>query len=121
MCFVIYVPLCWIRKIETFNWSHIFADILIISTILIIITYGLIHLKNNGWGEGVVAVNYNTYFNMIGFAVYSYEGIGVILPIMDTMKDEKQFLNVLYVLLISVFLMYIIFGLFCYFVYGNLL
>jgi hypothetical protein len=41
---LIYSPLCWIRKIETLAWSHVFADVMILITIITIWVYGGIHL-----------------------------------------------------------------------------
>lgn len=70
LCFAVYVPLCWIRKIQTLNGSHIFADIIIMMTVLIIVTFGVVHLSKHGWGKEVVAVNHKTYLDMLGFAVF---------------------------------------------------
>ena len=84
-----YTPLCWIRRIEKLNATHIFADILIVVTVLIILAFGSNHVIDHGWGEGVVAVNKKTFLDMIGFAIFAYEGVGVILPIMDTTEDES--------------------------------
>jgi proton-coupled amino acid transporter len=43
LCFVIYVPLCYVRRIERFAITHIFADALIIITTLVILVYAIIH------------------------------------------------------------------------------
>ena len=42
LCFVIYVPLCLVRKIEKFAWTHILADALILITTIVIIVYASI-------------------------------------------------------------------------------
>lgn len=36
MCFVIYAPLCLVRKIEKFSITHIFADALILITTIVV-------------------------------------------------------------------------------------
>lgn len=42
LCFVIYVPLCLVRKIEKFAVTHIFADALILITTIVILVYASI-------------------------------------------------------------------------------
>jgi amino acid permease len=36
-------------------------------------------------------INYQTYLSFFGTAVYAYEGIGIVVPIMDETKDKKGF------------------------------
>lgn len=58
---------------------------------------------------------------MIGFAVFSYEGIGVIIPIYDVCAVPEKYNQILFAVMSSVMVSYIAFGEFCYFIYGNLL
>ncbi len=44
---VIYVPLVFVRKIEVFAATHIFADIMIMITIVVISVYAGLEVKNN--------------------------------------------------------------------------
>ena len=40
MCFVIFSLLCWVRKIEVFSATHIFANFMIVLTVIVIVYYG---------------------------------------------------------------------------------
>ena len=91
-----FTALCLVRKIEKFAVTHVFADVMILITLLTIVVYGAIELADNGnqitkKQEGVYAVNPVTWASSIGFAVYSYEGIGVILPVQDITASPETF------------------------------
>ena len=58
---------------------------------------------------------------MIGTSVYSYEGIGVILPILEITDKPEQYPKVLMAVLTTVLVVYCFFGEYCLFVYGDLL
>jgi amino acid permease len=89
MCFLIYTPLCWVRNLEKFNSTHIFADVIIFVTAIVVIVYTIIYAAKNPIGEGIEVFNSNTFLNVIGFAVYSYEGIGIIIPVMDITENKE--------------------------------
>lgn len=56
---------------------------------------------------------------MIGSAVYAYEGIGVVIPLLDVTEKPDLFPKILLLVLCTVFGLYTFFGEFCYFVYGD--
>jgi amino acid permease len=85
MCFIIYVPLCLIRKIEKLSVTHLFGDAMIIITLIVVFVYGGLAMGDRtptGFDpKGVDFINASLFPDAIGFAVYAYEGIGVVLPI----------------------------------------
>lgn len=58
---------------------------------------------------------------MIGSAVYSYEGIGVVLPLLEVTEKPELYPKILFYVLLTVMILYVGFGEFCLFVYGSLI
>lgn len=83
MCFFVFSLLCFIRKIEIFAVTHVFADIMILITMIVVIVFGIKNLDAKGESQLYTLSWFNTetYASGIGFAVYCYEGIGIIMPI----------------------------------------
>jgi len=45
-CLIIFTLLCWVRKIEIFAQTHIFADIMILLTLLYVIIMGIYQISD---------------------------------------------------------------------------
>ena len=56
---------------------------------------------------------------MLGFAVYSHEGIGVVMPIMQSAENPERFLQLLTLAIGTLTSLYVIFGSVCYSAYGS--
>lgn len=109
-----------VRRVEKFAFTFLIADVLILTTVIVIIVYASIHIhEKKVWGEGVKAVNGETFLTMIGSAVFSYEGIGVVIPIIEVTNDPKNFHKIVLYVLMTVAIMYTGFGMFCLMVYGD--
>ena len=81
---IIYAPLAWVRKLQYFSFGYIFGNIMILFTVAVISSYCVVLLNKNGpRDEAFVPVNTGKMWDMIGFSFYCFEGIGVVLPIMD--------------------------------------
>lgn len=79
---VVFSLLCFVRKIEKFAVTHVFADVMILITVITCVVFGAINLSEEGSRlKTVDTINPVTWSTAIGFAVYAYEGIGMILPV----------------------------------------
>ena len=56
---------------------------------------------------------------MIGFAVYTYEGVGVVLPVMEITARPDLYKHVLVAVMLTVVSSYLLFGELCYAVWGK--
>ena len=119
ICMAIYVPLVFVRKIEVFAVTHLFGDIMIIVTIVVVCIYAGIEIGDHGFDtSGVAFLNTQLWPDAIGFSVYAFEGIGVILPIMEVTEKPEIYMKILTVTCLAIALMYIGFSEFCIFSYG---
>ena len=48
MCFFIFTLLCWVRKIEVFAATHIFANVMIVITLICVIVEGCNQISLTG-------------------------------------------------------------------------
>lgn len=55
-------------------------------------------------------INTASFTDAIGFSVYSFEGIGIILPVMDITSDPKNYYKIVITVILSVIGIYIVFG-----------
>lgn len=56
---------------------------------------------------------------MMGSAIYSFEGIGVVIPILEVTENPKQFPKILLAVMLTSAILFTGFGEYCLFVYGN--
>ena len=119
ICCAIYIPLVFVRKIEVFAVTHVFGDAMIIITMIIICIYAGMDVGKDGWQPGgLQALNSQLWPDAIGFSVYTFEGIGVILPIMDITEKPEQYYKVLAITVTFIAFLYIAFTEYCVFAYG---
>lgn len=119
ICMAIFVPLALVRKMENFAATHIFADVMIILTLIAIFSYAGISLSNNGPKiEGIGPIG-DLWADAIGFSVYTYEGIGVILPMQEVTADKKNYFKLLCCTVSGIALLYIVFGEFTLMAWGD--
>ena len=120
MSFIGFTLLCFVRKIEVFASTHLFADIMIVLTLIIVVIYGAIEMTKNGNQVSTVPfINSDTYTDAIGFSVYCFEGIGVILPVQDITANPESYHKIVFAVILSVALVYTLFGQFCVLAWGD--
>lgn len=86
---LVYIPLSWIRYISYFTISNLIADVFIL--------YGLAYILGNSFSllasDGPQEV---TYFNerdypvFVGTAVFTFEGIGLVIPTQNALNKARQ-------------------------------
>lgn len=85
----LYTPLVWVRHLEYFAITNLFADVLILFGLLYMLTYTVETLENAPPGSSTwVYFNSENWAMFLGVAIYCFEGIGLVLPTYDAMDDQ---------------------------------
>ncbi len=120
--FLILTPIIWIRKLQKFAYFHIFGDIMVILVTLTVVTFSLYYLvhTNDGHIQPNFQVFNSSHFSLFfgkdgssctGSAIFSFEGIGTIIPIYDAMAYKPHFNRILFGGMTIVLLVVLIMGL----------
>lgn len=118
---VILIPMCLVRNVSKFSAMHFIGDLAVLATV-ISLTYESIYKISHEEGfnlDNVVPFRHPGWAKLLGMCVTSMEGIGVILPIKENMRDKKNFH---WVIIIGTFFISIIltgFPLIMYFCYQD--
>ncbi|KAI9497581.1 transmembrane amino acid transporter protein-domain-containing protein [Zychaea mexicana] len=108
MVAVLLAPMVLIRNIAKLSPAALFADVLIVSGLLILLACDIYQIFYGTGGGPTPGPGVQWWFNpsaypvFIGTAVYSFEGIGLIIPIRDAMEKPEKFPMVLTLVMILV-------------------
>ena len=116
----ILVPLVCVKDISIFSSLHILADIIIMSTIFFVIVYDIVQLTNDGIGPGVTSSgSVISMMRIIGIAVGACEANATIIPVYRQAFRKRTFLTIQNSALITIFIMYISYGILSYITFGT--
>jgi len=116
---IIFIPFSFIRRIERLGFTTIIAEIFILFGLGYIYYYDFKTIMEKGISTTVQAFNPNDFALFIGTAVYSFEGIGLVIPITEAMREPKKFTIVLWVTLVVVTILFTSVGAISYAAFGS--
>lgn len=112
--------LAWVRNIAKFTFTFLFANTLLIMSVIIICAYSIIKLRDDGIHPSVEAINTTGMWTTLGYAIYTLEGIGVLMPIMQACDCPEKFDKILTAGVSTLTVMFLIFGTLSYLAFGNM-
>lgn len=115
---VVLVPLAFIRNISKLGPVAILADVFILAGLSYIYYFDIASLARRGLEPTVVLFNPAAYTLTIGSAIFTFEGIGLILPIQSSMKSPDHFEPLLYAIMALITLVFTSIGLLSYATFG---
>ncbi|KAM0748258.1 hypothetical protein T439DRAFT_328239 [Meredithblackwellia eburnea MCA 4105] len=115
---VLFLPLAMIRNIQKLSGTALIADAFILFGLVYIFSNEIGVLASNGLAD-VALFNSKDFPLLIGTAVFSFEGIGLVIPITESMKDPHKFPRVLTGVMVGVMILFAGAGVLAYAAYGS--
>lgn len=116
---VVLVPLALIRNISKLGPAALLADVFILIGLVYIWWYDIGALAFRGMDKSVTFFNPSSFTLTIGSAIFTFEGIGLILPIQSSMAKPEKFPMLLYIVMFIVTVIFTSIGALCYATFGE--
>ncbi|GAB7346237.1 hypothetical protein MBLNU457_4967t1 [Dothideomycetes sp. NU457] len=115
----ILIPLAFIRNISKLGPVALLADAFILIGVGYIYYYDIAALSKHGIEPSVRLFNPNEFTLTIGSAIFTFEGIGLILPIQSSMQKPQHFEKLLGVIMLIITVIFTSVGVLCYATFGE--
>ncbi|KAI1074154.1 vacuolar amino acid transporter 3 [Whalleya microplaca] len=115
---VIFLPFSLFRDIGKLGFTALIADAFIIIGLAYLFYYDVITLNANGLGD-IILFNQKDWTLFIGTAIFTFEGIGLIIPIQESMKSPSKFPKVMFYVMIIITVLFTTMGAVSYAAYGS--
>jgi proton-coupled amino acid transporter len=113
------LPLSLYRNINNIQKLALIADLFIVLGLVYLYYYDILTLVDNHGIADIIQFNKDDWTLFIGTAIFTFEGIGLIIPIQSGMKDPKKFPRVLGTVMVAVTVIFISMGALSYAAYGS--
>jgi proton-coupled amino acid transporter len=116
---IVLIPLSFIRNISKLGPVALLADVFILIGLTYIYYFDIATLATEGVDKTVQLFNPQQYTLTIGAAIFTFEGIGLILPIQSSMKKPQAFEWLLAVVMLIITVIFTSVGVLCYATFGS--
>ncbi|KAL6876972.1 transmembrane amino acid transporter protein [Trichoderma novae-zelandiae] len=113
------IPLALIRNISKLGPVALVADAFILIGLVYIWYYDIGSLARHGMAPSVKLFNPSDFPLTLGSAIFTFEGIGLILPIQSSMKKPHHFKGLLYFVMFLITVIFTSVGALCYATFGE--
>lgn len=117
--FLVLIPLALIRNISKLGPAALVADAFILIGLIYIWSYDIATLAERNIAPSVVLFNPSAFTLTVGSAIFTFEGIGLILPIQSSMKQPEHFSWLLYLVMFIITVIFTSVGALCYATFGD--
>ena len=119
MQLIIFLPLSLIRDIGKLGFTALVADFFILLGLVYLYYYDILTLVQNHGISDIAQFNPKDWTLFIGTAIFTFEGIGLIIPIQESMKTPTKFPKVLAYVMVIIIAVFISMGALSYAAYGS--
>ncbi|KAF2149178.1 vacuolar amino acid transporter 3 [Myriangium duriaei CBS 260.36] len=116
---IILVPLSFIRNISKLGPAALLADVFILIGVVYIYYYDIATISIRGIHPTVRLFNPEHFTLTIGNLIFSFEGIGLILPIQSSMAKPQKFEHLLAIVMLIITILFTSVGALCYATFGS--
>jgi proton-coupled amino acid transporter len=116
---IVLIPLAFIRNISKLGPAALLADVFILIGVTYIYWFDISTLVADGVHPTVQLFNPNSFTLTVGSAIFTFEGIGLILPIQSSMREPEKFSKLLYIVMVIITIIFTSVGLLCYATFGD--
>ncbi|CEP62068.1 Avt3p LALA0_S04e07030g [Lachancea lanzarotensis] len=118
--FIFYLPLSLTRNIAALSGTALLADLFILFGMVYVYYYSGQYVARHGIAsDSMLVFNKDNWSLFIGTAIFTYEGIGLLIPIQESMKRPEQFNKCLLGVMVFVAVALISCGLESYAAFGD--
>lgn len=107
-----------VRRIQKLSSTALVADVFILLGIIYIFGNEIAAINTRGLAD-VALFNSKNYPLLVGTAVFSFEGIGLVIPVTEAMKEPTKFPKVLSGVMVGVMILFAGAGVLAYAAYGS--
>lgn len=107
-----------VRDMAKLGGTALVADFFIVLGLVYLYYYDIFTLSTHGIAD-IQSFNPHDWTLFIGTAIFTFEGIGLIIPIQETMKHPEKFPKVLGGVMIVITFVFVSMGALCYAAYGS--
>jgi proton-coupled amino acid transporter len=119
MQLVIFLPLSLIRDIGKLGFTALVADVFIMLGLIYLYYYDVATIVDQGGVSDIKSFNPSTWTLFIGTAIFTFEGVGLIIPIQESMRRPSKFPGVLAIVMVIITTLFISIGALSYAAYGS--
>jgi proton-coupled amino acid transporter len=116
---IVFLPLSLYRNIQNIQKVAIVADVFILLGLVYLYYFDIFTLVSNHGIADIKPFNPKDWTLFIGTAIFTFEGIGLIIPIQESMKEPRKFPGVLGFVMILITVVFTSMGALSYAAYGS--
>lgn len=87
---IVMTSLAWVRNLESFRFTFVFLNFFLLSAITLVTAFSGIKIYNEGIKEDIAPIGASSV-SFIGYAIYTFEGIGTLMPCMQACECPEKF------------------------------